>query len=155
MPVNQSLEQRFCPASREDIPVIFSLAKELVDTYENLAAIDYDKVIDWMQHKISQNISAYTCVYVGIEKAGYYCLTAESDQTELDDLYILPQFRGQGIGTAVIKRCIEQVSTPLYLYVFKGNTDAIKLYSRMGFSVAEDVSQTRIIMRREVDRQQR
>lgn len=155
MPVDQSLELRFCPASRVDIPVIFSMAKELVDTYEDLATIDYDKVMGWMRRKISENISEYTCVFVGTEKAGYYRLTPETDQTELDDLYVLLRFRGQGIGTAIMKRCIEQANGALYLYVFRGNTGAIKLYSRMGFFVSQNVSPTRMIMRREVDRQQR
>lgn len=155
MSVGQSLELRFSPASREDIPVIFSMAKALVDTYEDLSAIDYDKVMAWMRHKISENISDYTCVHVGTEKAGYYHLTPETDQAELDDLYVLPCFRGHGIGTAIVKRCIEQANGALYLYVFKGNAVAIKLYSRMGFSVSQNVSKTRMIMRLEVDRQQR
>lgn len=150
-----SLSLRFCPASNEDVPVIFSMAKELVDTYENVAAIDYDKVMEWMRCKISENITSYTCVYLGAEKAGYYCLNAEPGQTELDDLYVMPQFRRLGIGTAIVNRCIEQAEGLLYLYVFKGNSGAIKLYSRMGFSVSHNVSETRIIMRRVVDRQSR
>ena len=148
-----SLELHFCAASDEDALVIFSMAKELVDTYENVADIDYDEVMDWMQRKISENITSYTCVYLGKEKAGYYCLNTEPGQAELDDLYVLPRFRRQGIGTAIVSRCIEQTKGPLYLYVFKGNSGAIKLYSRMGFSVLQNVSETRIIMRREVDRQ--
>ena len=150
-----SLDLRFCTASDEDAPVIFSMAKELVDTYENVADIDYDKVMDWMRCKIFENITSYICVYLGDEKAGYYCLNIKPGQTELDDLYVLPRFRGQGIGTAIVNRCIEQAKGPLYLYVFKGNSGAIKLYSRMGFSVSCDVSKTRMIMRCEVDRPQR
>lgn len=150
-----SLDLRFCPASDEDAPVIFSMAKELVDIYENVADIDYDKVMGWMRRKIFENITSYTCVYADEKKAGYYCLNTEPGQTELDDLYVLPQFRRQGIGTAIVKHCIEQANGALYLYVFKGNSGAVNLYSRMGFSVSQNVSETRFIMRREVDRQQR
>ena len=152
MPVNSNIQLRFCPASEVDIPTVFSMAKELVDTYEDVAAIDYCKVIRWMERKITDCIHSYTCVYAGDEKAAYFSLSMESGQGELDDLYVLPQFRGQGIGDAIVKHCIAQTDVPLYLYVFKGNAAAIKLYSCNGFRVAEDVSKTRMIMRREVDR---
>ena len=153
MSVNSTNDLRFCPASPTDAPVIFAMAKELIDTYEDCTAIDYDKVIDWVQRKITNSIESYTCVYLGSDKVGFFCLTEESGQCELDDLYVLPQFRGQGIGTAIVCRCITQTNKPLYLYVFKGNAGAVKLYTRMGFSVAENVSTSRFIMRRNVDRQ--
>lgn len=151
MPVNDP-KLSYEPASFEDIPVIFAMAKDLIDTYEDIASIDYDAVIGWVLNKISRNITDYQCVLVDGIKAGYYRLSSEEGQTELDDFYILPEFRGQGIGTAVLRHCIAQTSTPMFLYVFKRNQGAIKLYSRMGFSVSEEVANTRCIMRREVDR---
>ena len=69
---------------------------------------------------------------------------------ELDDFYILPQFRGRGIGTAVLEKCIRESSLPIFLYVFTRNTGALNLYQRMGFRIAEQISSTRSIMRREV-----
>ena len=42
----------FVPAEVADIPVIFSQAKELIDTYEDLDSIDYDRVLSWVKHKI-------------------------------------------------------------------------------------------------------
>ena len=153
MSVNCNLQLHFCPASQDDIPVIFAMAKELVDTYEDRATIDYQKVMDWMQRKIAQHIDSYTCVYAGGQKVAYFSLSVAPKQAELDDLYVLPEFRKQGIGTAIVKHCVAKTEKPLYLYVFKDNAQAIKLYSRNGFSIAEDVSKTRFIMRREVDRQ--
>ena len=155
MSVNCNLQLRFSPASQTDIPTIFAMAKELVDTYEDMATIDYHKVIDWIQNKITNNIDAYTCVYAGAEKVAYFSLSVESEQAELDDLYVLPQFRRQGVGTAIVQHCIAQTDKPLYLYVFTNNTQAINLYSRNGFSVAQNVSKTRFIMRRNVDREKR
>ena len=49
-------------AEEQDIPVIFDQAKALIDAYEDLSAIDYDKVISWVYQKIQGNISGYTCV---------------------------------------------------------------------------------------------
>ena len=151
MPVTD-LKLSYEPASFEDIPVIFAMAKDLIDSYEDTATIEYDKVIGWVLNKVSQNITDYQCVVMDGVKTGYFRLSPEDGQIELDDLYILPEYRGRGIGTSVLERCISETQTPLFLYVFKRNQGAIRLYRRMGFYVSEEVGNTRCIMRREVDR---
>ena len=141
----------FTGAALEDIPVLYSLCKELIDRYEDLSQIHYDKVLKWVRTKITENISRYTCIWLGAEKVGYYFLDASEGQIELDDFYILPQFRCHGIGTAVLRHCVSSADLPMYLYVFQKNEGAIKLYKQIGFYVAEEVSKTRYIMRRDVD----
>ena len=138
----------YVPATEEDIDVIFSMCKELIDTYEDVTQIDYEKVISWVERKISSHIREYTCVMLGTEKVGYFRLIPGKYETELDDFYILPEYRGKGIGTKVLSRCIAQTKMPIFLYVFRKNTGSIQLYSRMGFCVSEQVSDTRLIMRR-------
>lgn len=133
-------------AEERDIPVIFDQAKTLIDAYEDISAIDYDKVLSWMERKITAQIENYTCVWLDDEKCAYFCL---SEDGELDDLYVLPPFRGKGIGTAILKRCIDLSKAPLWLYVFKRNVGAIKLYQRFGFECREEVGKTRQIMARE------
>lgn len=138
-------------AGQEDIPAIFSMSKALIDQYEDIASIDYQKVLQWVQNKITENIRLYQCIYANGEKAGYFRLILGEMEAELDDLYVLPAFRNQGIGTAVLQHCVSITHTPIFLYVFKNNSEAIKLYSRIGFSVSEEVGKTRYILRREVD----
>ena len=65
----------------------------------------------------------------------------------LYNVYTLPEYRGRGIGTAVLRRCLAQ-GKPVYLYVFTGNVRAVALYEREGFRKVEDVSPTRCIMAR-------
>lgn len=137
----------YTAASLDDIPQIYSLCKLLIDTYEDVAQINYQKVLQWVEHKIRENIGEYTCVYLSGEKAGYFRLCSGEGQLELDDLYILPGFQNRGLGSAVVKKCILQANCRIFLYVFSRNVDAIRFYSRLGFAVAEQVSQTRLIMR--------
>lgn len=144
-------EISYTPASEEDAPVIFSMCKTLIDSYEDISAIDYNKVLSWVEQKIYKNINNYSCVMLGNQKTGYYCLSLGEREAELDDLYILPEYRGKGIGTKVLSDCIALAKTPIFLYVFRKNTGAIQLYNRMGFCVSEEVGTTRLIMRREVD----
>lgn len=141
----------FQPADAADIDPIYKMAKELIDTYEQVDQIPYDKVIAWVKRKIEDHIGSYTTVYFDGMKAGYYRLCDQTEQAELDDLYILPEFRNRGIGTAVLQHCFALCSKPIFLYVFTGNAGAQKLYARLGFSVCERVSSTRMIMRWTVD----
>ena len=132
-------------AEEEDISVIYSQAKKLIDQYEDCDSIDYEKVMAWVHRKISSNISQYRCVLADGEKCAYYRLC---DDGELDDLYVLPAFRGQGIGSEILLKCMDESSNPLYLYVFSGNIRAISFYKKFGFSVREAVGKTRLILER-------
>ena len=136
----------FCRADETDIPVIYGLCKDLIDRYEDRQAIDYEKVLQWVQQKIRDNISDYTCVRTDNEKVAYYCMGFHDGQWELDDLYVLAPFRNRGIGEQIVRKCISVADAPLFLYVFNENHGAIRLYERLGFVKTKSVGKTRSIM---------
>ena len=146
--INEELELTFAPASAEDVQLIFAQCKALVDAYEDTADIPYEKVLRWLEDKIRQNIAQYVKICKNDETVGFYRLSCSDGETELDDFYILPPFRGRGIGARVLEKCVAEVDTPMFLYVFKRNEGAICLYKRFGFGYAQDVSETRMILRR-------
>ena len=136
---------QFLSASDADIPVIYAQAKNLIDTYEDISAIDYDKVLAWVKRKITTCIKEYSAVISEGNTCAYYRLCEDG---ELDDLYVLPSFRNRGIGSEIMKKCIEYGKSSMYLYVFSRNTRAIAFYERFGFVVRENVGKTRLIMER-------
>ena len=154
------------PARPEDAPVIFGFAKELIEAYETDPKLDLDMALAWTKRKIEKRIGEYTRVlrdgqtvayyrfvpdgeYTRVlcdgAAAAYYRFAPDGERMELDDLYVLPEYRGRGIGTAVLRLCLAQ-GKPVYLYVFTGNVRAVALYEREGFRKAEDVSPSRMIM---------
>lgn len=140
------MQLEYMAGTPDDIPVIFAQAKALVERYEDVTTIDYDKVLAWMERKITKCIASYTRVSLDGETCAYYCLAPDG---ELDDFYVLPSFRGRGIGSAILENCIRESQVPLWLYVFTKNKGAIALYQRFGFQITEPVGTTRAIMRRE------
>ena len=136
---------QFAVATQRDIPVIFAQAKALIDTYEDISTIDYEKVIAWVERKISQNISQYRTALKDGKTCAYYCLR---DDGELDDFYVLPLFQNMGIGSEIMRKCIAESEKTLYLYVFNRNIRAISFYERFGFTVRQTVGKTRMIMHR-------
>ncbi len=54
----------------------------------------------------------------------------------VDHLYIRPQRHRQGLGTALLGRAMEDYS-PLRLWAFQRNTQALRFYAARGFQVIE------------------
>ena len=145
------MELSFEKAAPADAERICSLCKELIDRYEDLTRIDYNKVLGWVRRKIENNIGEYTCVLWNGEKVGYYRFQPNEERMELDDLYVFETFQNRGIGTEILKKCIRETGKPIFLYVFRKNIGAIALYERMGFRVTETVDASRFIMTKSVE----
>lgn len=142
------IELRYVAATERDIQLIFDLSRSLIDEYEDLSSIDHPKVLRWVELKIRNNIQKYKVIVWNDEKVGYFCLDLQDDKWELDDFYILPQFRNRGFGTAVLADICKNITERIYLYVFVKNKGAISLYERFGFKSVQTVSNTRQIMER-------
>lgn len=138
----------FKPAVSEDTTRILEQCRELILQYEDLTQINLERVLDWMDEKIRDNISYYTCVYSGETPVAYFSLREEETQAELDDLYVLEGYRNRGFGSEILEYCITKIEKPIYLFVFAANQGAIRLYERFGFVKTQEVSPTRIIMTR-------
>ena len=137
-------------ATNADIEPIYQLCKQLIDDYENVKKIDYDKVLQWVHKKIENSIDEYTVVSVDNKKAGYYHFYKNEDwEYELDDLYIFSEYQNQGIGSEIIKKCCYLIDEPVQLYVFIKNQRAVSLYKRHGFEIIETLNNSRYIMRRD------
>ena len=142
------MELQYIKAVPEDAGILFDFNKELIDTYEDRGSIYYEGVLSWIRRKLEKKIDEYVCITVDGRKAAWYRFAPSEGEMELDDLYVLPEFRGQGIGTQIIEKCCSETNLPVFLYVFSRNTGAVRLYERLGFQIAEEVGGTRYIMRR-------
>ena len=136
----------FSSAKSEDSEMIYSFNKEQIDLYEDINSIPYEKVLQWVKEKIKTNISSYVRIESQGNLIGFYYLHNEGDKTELDDLYILPQYRNLGAGTFVINKCLSEAKTPLFLFVFSDNTSAVALYEKLGFKITSIIKNKRYIM---------
>lgn len=133
-------------ATESDIEAIYEFNKYVIDRYENIQNIEYEKVLNWVHRKIETYIDEYQRILFDGELAGYYRFHQDGDKMELDDLYVFPHYRNQQIGTRVIEKCLSETTMPIYLYVFMKNVKAVSLYERLGFKVVETIKDSRYIM---------
>ncbi len=139
----------YLPADETDAASILEQSRALIERYEDFSSIDMDAVFAWMERKTEKCIAEYSRILCDGETAGWIRAHDDGEKLELDDLFILPQFRNRGIGTATLRKYLRESGKPIYFYVFSQNAGALRLYERLGFRVRETVSDTRVIMEQE------
>ncbi len=60
-----------------------------------------------------------------------------STPTWLDDLYVVPEAQGRGVGTALLERVLAEHPDGIGLWVFESNRPARDFYARHGFVTLE------------------
>ena len=84
---------------------------------------------------------------------GFLSTRNTPDTFKVDQLYILPDYQGKGIGAACMKRIIDDANReqkPVALQVLKVNTRATAFYQRLGFTIVDENS-THFQMRKDAD----
>lgn len=139
----------YSSAQEVDVEQIYTFCKDTIEQYET-DPIPMEQVLAWCHRKIESQLEDYRVILADGEKAGYVHLSEEADgRLELDDLYLFPEFRGKGIGSNVLRQAIEQANQKqkiLFLYVFRENEGAIRLYKRNGFAITAKAGNSRWIM---------
>ena len=132
-------------AKPRDLPLLFQLNKTLIDQYEDISAIDYDRVLAWVEKNLEISLPHFRKILWNGKVAGFFCLIPGDSSWELDSLFVFPEFQGMGIGTQVLRHC-QTLCPRLLLYVFRENVRAVSLYQRMGFCITKKTGKTRYIM---------
>jgi ribosomal protein S18 acetylase RimI-like enzyme/chorismate mutase len=77
------------------------------------------------------DLAAYdVCV---AERGGEVVGYSRATPTWLDDLYVAPAGQGRGVGTALLRRVLDEHPAGVGLWVFESNTPARGFYARHGF----------------------
>lgn len=72
---------------------------------------------------------------------GFLSTRNTPDTFKVEQLYILPEHQGKGIGAACMKRIIDDANReqkPVTLQVLKINTRATAFYQRLGFTIVDE-----------------
>ena len=71
------------PAGPEDEEAIFQLNRALIDRYESVETIPYEKVLDWVRREIRNHLGEYRALFWQGEKTGYYRFHQQGAEMEL------------------------------------------------------------------------
>ena len=144
MDIDLSLRQ----AKPEDVPTLFSLIQALAE-YEKLAHAVTGNVEALQEHLFGSHpcVEAILAEYAG-ETAGFalffvnYSTFLTQPGIYLEDLFVLPKYRRQGIGKEILgylaNLAVKRGYGRLEWSVLDWNIDAIAFYEQMGAQVLPD-----------------
>ncbi|WP_009631895.1 GNAT family N-acetyltransferase [Synechocystis sp. PCC 7509] len=136
------------PAALDDVGKLFGLIQALAE-YEKLAHAVTGSVEALQEHLFGSHpyVEAIIAEYDG-ETAGFalffpnYSTFLTQPGIYLEDLFVLPKYRRQGIGKEILgylaKLTVERGYGRLEWSVLDWNSDAITFYERMGAEVLPD-----------------
>ena len=137
LPDSQSAgEVRLRPARREDREFFFAARRAAFKPY-------VDEIWGWNDaRQRSQAEREFDELPVEIieergEPVGYICILHEEDHDFFDEIALLPEAQGRGIGTALVRdvmQAAEARGVPVRLSVL-ANNPARRLYESLGFRV--------------------
>lgn len=134
--------------SAENIPVLRQLAREIQIPYFTPmigeTQITYMLDLFLSESAIQDQLKKgyqYRLVYSDGVLCGYFGICPEGDKLFLSKFYLKENFRGQGIGKAMMEEVCRLGNglNSVYLTVNKQNHGPIAVYKALGFSVTDSV----------------
>jgi ribosomal-protein-alanine N-acetyltransferase len=129
----------FCNAfgKKEIIMKIVKLSLENLDDVCNIENVCFAH--PWNRESLLTQISLETSHFLVAEvdgkAVGYMGLQLFDWEGFVTNVAVLPEYRGQGIATALIKKQLKNPMDIMTLEVRESNTPAINLYTKCGFEI--------------------
>lgn len=127
-------------ADEKDIEILTSIKSvTMIDDVmdEKLSPNEKIKIKQSIAINIRENYREYKLVYIENKIVGAYIVLPHLDGSLIDQLYLFSDYRKKGIGTDIINK-IKEEYRKVYVWVYKTNEKAVKLFKRLGFNIHED-----------------
>jgi len=110
---------------------IFEYAKDLDD-------LEIEKINNYVNETIPKEVDEYKNIVLNKKIIGSFLLTKNGEDLLLEEIFIEEQYRNKGIGESVLRYILSNINNNVYLWVYKDNIKAIKLYNKLGFNIKEE-----------------
>ena len=135
------------PASKSDLPVLVQLIKAYHE-FEQASPYDMDAIAQAVKPLLlSDNFGRIWLIERETQPIGYialcygYSIEFAGRDAFVDEFFIVPEYRGQGLGRAVLTQIQSEAKNldikALHLEVGRTNERAQRLYSAIGFEPRE------------------
>lgn len=112
----------------------------IFDYAQNISEEECAKILSYVDRYVAKFLNEYKIISKDGQRCGVVLIRNFEDGFLLDEIYLLAECRNMGIGTDIIKNA--KIKYPkIYLWVYKDNKRAIKLYKSLGFNIIDDKNQ--------------
>ena len=139
-------------AELNDVDMLLDMKLDIILSSEEIAELDkreLEKIVNYSEEEIRENLEDYKIIEDDDKNViGIFALFDYDDGKLLDTIYVINSSRKKGIGTKIIKNIILNNYQPIYLWVYKSNKLAVKLYEKLNFKIIEETD-TKYFMKNE------
>ena len=133
---------KFRKAQAADSEFVFSVKKAAFGEYVE-QVWGWDEVYQKELHNRRFASQDLRIIQFNGTDVGFLLTSSTTDTLNVDQIYILPEYQGRGIGAACMRGIIDDASLeqkPVTLQVLKINTRATAFYKRLGFAIVDENS---------------
>ena len=114
--------------------------QEILPLYESVGWVNYTKSPRMLKEAYSHSLRIYA-VYVDNKLVGVIRVVGDGFSVVfVQDLLVYPEYQGQGIGTALLKKIMEEYHGVYQLHVLTDNTEkTVAFYKSLGFAMGTDM----------------
>ena len=120
-----------CLDDAEAIATVYLRSRKELVACAPLAHSD-EEVREWVRERLIP-AGRTTVALAGGQAVGLLAVSSGTDASWIDQLYLLPAWVGQGIGTKLLDLARADLRPPIRLYTFQGNERARRFYESRGF----------------------
>ena len=141
------LKYELVKANKKDINRLIEYKRKTIFEYaNNLDKDEIKKINTYIDNSVSKEINNYYKIVIKGKTVGCLLTENKDDGILIDELYLESEYRNKKIGSNIIENIIDN-NKIVYLWVYKLNEKAIKLYKRLGFTIIEETD-TRLHMKK-------
>ncbi len=141
-------KQQILPCASADLPAIYEIINESALAYKGVIPADrwhepYMPMAE-LESEISKGVRFYG-YREGGRILGVMGIQDVRDVTLMRHAYVRTEFRGQGIGRALLAHLRERTSRPVLIGTWKDATWAVRFYERNGFTLVGEDEKNRLL----------
>jgi len=92
------------------------------------------ETLDWVAQRLIPDGRVTVTVKAG-ELVAIIAVSEDESNAWIDQLYVLPGYENQGLGSSLLRFAHESLKRPVRLFTFQQNTGSRRFYERHGYRV--------------------
>lgn len=137
---------KLIPATENDTDYLIKAKLYNIFNYaHNLPDNEINKISNYVTENIVNQVKDYKLININNKIVGCVFVDNKDDGVIIDEIYLQKDYRNKGIGTSIIKNILFN-NNIVYLWVYKENISAIRLYKSLKFNIQEE-TETRYYMK--------
>lgn len=131
-------------ANIDDVDFILDMKLDIIlnkPYIVNLNKNELERKVLEAEEQIRENIQEYKIILEEENKCGFIAIIDLDDSVVIDDIYILSDYRNNGIAIYLIKEIIKTNFKPIHIWIDKMNVNLIDICKNIGFINEEEIEE--------------